>query len=78
MTSHAIGRVTIDTQLAAAASCDQCMDPAKYRVLLDNSPLYLVCIPHVSLVLGVIEAQQTQTGTCACCQPDRDDSNGGQ
>jgi hypothetical protein len=76
MTSHPIGRVTIDAQLAAATSCDQCMDPAKYRVMLDDYPLYLVCITHVSLVLGFIEAQQT--GTCECCQPDRDESTGAQ
>jgi hypothetical protein len=77
MTSQAMDRVTIDTQLVAAAtSCDQCMDPAKYRVLFDNSPLYLVCIPHVSLVLGFIEAQQA--GTCECCQPKLDESTGRQ
>jgi hypothetical protein len=56
--------------------CDQCMDPATHRVLLDNIPLYLVCVQHVSLVLGFIEAHLT--GDCDAASPSGDESSGGQ
>jgi hypothetical protein len=52
-------RVTIDTQVDAATTCDQCTDPATHRVLLNNFPLYFVCVPHVPLVLGFIETHLT-------------------
>jgi len=69
---HAQERVTVDTQIEGAM-CDQCMDPATHRVLLDDIPLYLVCIPHVSVVLGFIEAQQAgQCGAdCPTCNASR-------
>jgi hypothetical protein len=70
--THAKARVTVDTQVADAM-CDQCMDPATHRVLVDDIPLFLVCIPHVSVVLGFIEAQQARAcgADCPTCNASR-------
>jgi hypothetical protein len=71
---HARDRVVLDTETAGAI-CDQCMDPAFYRVVVGNVALYLVCVAHVSLVLHFIEARRTGGcgADCLICAESGDD-----
>jgi hypothetical protein len=54
-------RITTDTDISGTM-CDQCMEAATHRVLLDGFPLYLVCAGHVERVQGFITAQLIEDG----------------
>lgn len=54
-------RIATDTHICGTM-CDQCMEAATHRVLLDGFPLYLVCAGHVSRVRGFITAQLVEDG----------------
>ncbi|WP_433615331.1 hypothetical protein ACQP2P_11260 [Dactylosporangium sp. CA-139114] len=56
-----MARVRIEPMTGGTA-CDQCMELATRRVLLDDFPLYYVCAAHEARVLGFIRAQLAGDG----------------